>query len=69
MEFLDEILNLPYEEKMKLVALLWCWWTERNKSNHGELLNGQSFLRSNQLKDNQGIQFGYRHLWNGSKSI
>jgi hypothetical protein len=36
MEFLDEILNLPYEEKMKLVALLWCWWTERNKSNHGE---------------------------------
>jgi hypothetical protein len=36
MEVMDQVLDLSYDEKMKAVALLWCWWTERNKANRGE---------------------------------
>uniref|UniRef100_A0A8I7BHK6 Reverse transcriptase zinc-binding domain-containing protein n=1 Tax=Hordeum vulgare subsp. vulgare TaxID=112509 RepID=A0A8I7BHK6_HORVV len=33
---LECILKLPYEKKMMIVALLWAWWSERNKTNHNE---------------------------------
>ncbi|KAI4968921.1 hypothetical protein ZWY2020_046251 [Hordeum vulgare] len=33
---LECILKLPYEKKMMTVALLWAWWSERNKTNHNE---------------------------------
>jgi hypothetical protein len=36
MELMDQVLAMPYDEKMKCVALLWCWWTEKNKANRGE---------------------------------
>jgi ribonuclease HI len=36
LELLERILAMPYERKMKCVAFLWCWWTERNKANRGE---------------------------------
>jgi hypothetical protein len=36
MELMDKILAMPYDEKMNCAALLWCWWTERNKANRGE---------------------------------
>jgi hypothetical protein len=36
MELLNEIFLLKYEERMTTIALLWCWWTERNKANHAE---------------------------------
>uniref|UniRef100_A0ACD5X9S9 Uncharacterized protein n=1 Tax=Avena sativa TaxID=4498 RepID=A0ACD5X9S9_AVESA len=35
-EVLDEILNLQEKERLLTVALLWSWWYERNKGNHGE---------------------------------
>jgi hypothetical protein len=36
LNLLEEIFTIQYEEKMKCIAFLWCWWTERNKANHGE---------------------------------
>jgi hypothetical protein len=35
-EILEEILNLPEKEKLLSISLLWNWWQERNKGNHGE---------------------------------
>jgi hypothetical protein len=29
-------MKLQYDEMMKSVALVWCWWSERNKANRGE---------------------------------
>ncbi|CAM0953804.1 unnamed protein product [Alopecurus aequalis] len=34
MRMLEQIWKMPYEKKMMTVALLWTWWTERNKENH-----------------------------------
>jgi hypothetical protein len=36
LEILEHILDLPEEHKLKSVCLLWMWWAERNKANHGE---------------------------------
>jgi hypothetical protein len=36
LEFVHEIFSLKYKDMMTAVALLWCWWTERNKANHNE---------------------------------
>jgi hypothetical protein len=36
LEVLQEILELPLDEKLLSIALLWCCWTERNRGNHGE---------------------------------
>lgn len=30
------VLRLPDEKKLLTIALLWSWWTERNRGNHGE---------------------------------
>ena len=36
-EILSIILDLqPEERKLLSIALLWRWWTERNRGNHGE---------------------------------
>ena len=35
-ETLSVILRLPEERKLLSIALLWCWWAERNRGNHGE---------------------------------
>lgn len=35
LDILAEVQELPYEQKMLVIAFLWCW-TERNKSNHKE---------------------------------
>lgn len=32
----DCILHLPRKDASLAVAFLWCWWSERNKSNRGE---------------------------------
>jgi hypothetical protein len=36
MHLLEDMLSLQEDQKLKTVALLWCWWTERNKSNRGD---------------------------------
>jgi hypothetical protein len=36
MEILQEVLLLPCTEKLSTIALLWSWWSERNRGNHGE---------------------------------
>ena len=36
MDLMHAVLELPYETRMLVVALFWCWWTERNKANHAE---------------------------------
>jgi hypothetical protein len=36
MHLLESLLNFEEEKKFRSIALLWCWWTERNKSNRGE---------------------------------
>jgi hypothetical protein len=36
LELLSCAFSLPAETKLKVVALLWCWWRERNKVNHQE---------------------------------
>jgi hypothetical protein len=33
---LEEVLNLSEKEKLLSVSLLWNWWQERNRGNHGE---------------------------------
>jgi hypothetical protein len=35
-EVLEEILELPADEKLLSIAFLWNWWSERNRGNHGE---------------------------------
>jgi hypothetical protein len=35
-EMLEEVLNLSEKEKLLSVSLLWNWWQERNRGNHGE---------------------------------
>jgi hypothetical protein len=36
LEVLQEILELQESDKLLTISLLWCWWNERNKGNHGE---------------------------------
>ena len=36
LELLEMVFALPDDAKMKSIAMLWCWWTERNKINHQE---------------------------------
>ncbi|KQJ87215.1 hypothetical protein BRADI_4g09840v3 [Brachypodium distachyon] len=36
MEVGHAIVLMPMPTAIKVVALLWCWWTERNKANRGE---------------------------------
>ena len=33
---LEMVFALAEDTKMKTIALLWCWWSERNKINHQE---------------------------------
>jgi ribonuclease HI len=33
---IQNILALPEDRQRAVVALLWCWWSERNKENHKE---------------------------------
>lgn len=35
-ECLSLIFSLPEDRMLLSVALLWCWWMERNRGNHGE---------------------------------
>jgi hypothetical protein len=35
-EVLEEILELPADEKLLSIAFLWNWWSERNRGNYGE---------------------------------
>lgn len=35
-ECLSLILSLPEKRMLMSVAMLWCWWAERNRGNHGE---------------------------------
>lgn len=35
-EVVHAITRLPEEQRMPTVALLWSWWHERNRGNHGE---------------------------------
>lgn len=36
LHLIDTILKLPPYKMMLSIALIWCWWTERNKANRGE---------------------------------
>jgi hypothetical protein len=36
MDILEQVFALPSEIQMRVIALLWCWWRERNKVNHQE---------------------------------
>ncbi|KAM0853897.1 hypothetical protein ACQ4PT_050759 [Festuca glaucescens] len=36
LELLEKMPTLANDVKLKVVALLWCWWRERNKQNHNE---------------------------------
>jgi hypothetical protein len=36
LELLEHMFTLPVDTKMIVVAILWCWWRERNKVNHQE---------------------------------
>ncbi|WVZ54075.1 hypothetical protein U9M48_004939 [Paspalum notatum var. saurae] len=36
LEVIESILALHEEIKIKVVLLLWCWWSARNKANQGE---------------------------------
>jgi hypothetical protein len=36
LEMLQEVLALSTKEKLLAISLLWNWWSERNKRNHGE---------------------------------
>ena len=36
MDLLDRIMRLDGFQKLQSIALVWCWWTERNKANRGE---------------------------------
>uniref|UniRef100_A0ACD5VHH0 Uncharacterized protein n=1 Tax=Avena sativa TaxID=4498 RepID=A0ACD5VHH0_AVESA len=36
LQLLEKVFALPAETKLRVIALLWCWWTERNKVNHQE---------------------------------
>ncbi|CAM0913463.1 unnamed protein product [Alopecurus aequalis] len=36
LKVLEKIHQLPEKNKLTVVALLWAWWTERNKENHKE---------------------------------
>ena len=36
LEVIEAILSLSEEKKIKVVLLLWCWWSARNKANQGE---------------------------------
>jgi hypothetical protein len=36
MDVLEQVFALPADEKLKVICLLWSWWKERNKCNHGE---------------------------------
>lgn len=35
-EVVQAILTLTEEKKLLTIALLWCWWNERNRGRHGE---------------------------------
>uniref|UniRef100_A0A8I6XAA5 RNase H type-1 domain-containing protein n=1 Tax=Hordeum vulgare subsp. vulgare TaxID=112509 RepID=A0A8I6XAA5_HORVV len=55
---LQRIMQLPYDQKMKTVALLWCWWSERNKENQNQkrLADGEfQFLVTRHI--NEWVQF------------
>jgi hypothetical protein len=44
LELLELVLKLPAVTKLRVVALLWCWWRERNRVNHLERrLTAQEF--------------------------
>lgn len=49
-EVLAIILGLPEDRKLTVLALLWCWWTDRNKGNHGE-----------RRMESEAFQFTVRH--------
>jgi hypothetical protein len=36
LEIMHRLQSLPGDQSMQGVALLWCWWQERNKVNHQE---------------------------------
>ena len=38
LEVLEHIFSLPEGTKLKVICLLWMWWSERNKANHAERL-------------------------------
>jgi hypothetical protein len=47
LDFIEEILKLPKEDKLKTCLLLWLWWHERNKANAGEVIKStDDFLSS-----------------------
>lgn len=33
---LDCAFALPENEKLRVISLIWIWWTERNKTNHNQ---------------------------------
>lgn len=35
-EVLEEIWNFPHDKQLKIIALLWKWWDERNRVNSGQ---------------------------------
>lgn len=35
-ELLELLFQLPTHAQLSSICLLWCWWTERNKANHGQ---------------------------------
>jgi hypothetical protein len=35
-DVMESIFVLNYEIMLKVVVLLWCWWSARNKVNQGE---------------------------------
>lgn len=44
-EMVTAILKLPTVTRMRTICLLWMWWTERNKANHGKTrLSVDSFV-------------------------
>lgn len=49
-EVVQAIMQLPDEKKLQIVALLWLWWTDRNRGNHGE-----------KRQSVQEFQFSVRH--------